>query len=288
MYSAAIVSIAAFPSLWSPSRATWDQSKRILSQAITSRRPSFFLHNCVRLLFTIASLGGLLGLIASFFRSRSTARHNEAPATISWNNFDCCLRPLPSPTPCFSFHARQTIRIFDRYLLPLLAIATLCLVRYYQEQIRRPLDCRALLILFMAAYGITATHNHSPSIAHAQRSPTNSALTASPDTSVDDGWEYNLGAELQHSDHINFPAIAVPAHAYTPVPPPPAGQCTMFWYDYTPHIHPLYGISFDPNACNGPAPFAPVHYSRWPTAHPAPSTSSATRHLPIRDRLLSC
>jgi hypothetical protein len=38
----------------------------------------------------------------------------------------------------------------------------------------------------------------------------------------------------------------------------------MFWHDKTPHINPIYGVSFDPNACYGPAHFAPVHYSRWP------------------------
>jgi hypothetical protein len=47
------------------------------------------------------------------------------------------------------------------------------------------------------------------------------------------------------------------------VPQPPAGECQMFWYDRTPHIHPVYAISFDPHACAGQAPFAPVSYSRW-------------------------
>jgi hypothetical protein len=42
----------------------------------------------------------------------------------------------------------------------------------------------------------------------------------------------------------------------------------MFGYEDVPHIHPLYSISFDPNACYGPAPFAPVTYSRWPAFKP--------------------
>ena len=37
----------------------------------------------------------------------------------------------------------------------------------------------------------------------------------------------------------------------------------MLWYDNTPHIHPLYGVSFDPNACYGPSSFTPITYSRW-------------------------
>ena len=29
-----------------------------------------------------------------------------------------------------------------------------------------------------------------------------------------------------------------------------------------------YGVSFDPNACYGPAPFAPATYSRWLASKP--------------------
>jgi hypothetical protein len=35
------------------------------------------------------------------------------------------------------------------------------------------------------------------------------------------------------------------------------------WYGRTPHIKPAYGISYDPNERYDPAPFVPVHYSRW-------------------------
>jgi hypothetical protein len=83
------------------------------------------------------------------------------------------------------------------------------------------------------------------------------------DTTVDNGWEYNIDVELQHADHINNAGIAVPADAFVPTPPPSTGTCSMIYFDYTPHIHPLYGVSFDPNACYDRAPFAPVKYSRW-------------------------
>jgi hypothetical protein len=52
----------------------------------------------------------------------------------------------------------------------------------------------------------------------------------------------------------------------------------MFWYDKTPHIHPLYGVAFDPAACYGPAPFAPIHYSRWP--YRTPGTLFVVRYTP--------
>jgi hypothetical protein len=99
-----------------------------------------------------------------------------------------------------------------------------------------------------------------------------------PNTSVDNGWEYNFGVELQYANHINEPLIVVPTHGYVPSPPLPAGTCAMNRWDDTPHIHPLYGVSFTPNACYGPAPFAPVHYSRWP--YSTPGTLYVVRYIP--------
>lgn len=97
-----------------------------------------------------------------------------------------------------------------------------------------------------------------------------------PDTSVDNGWEYDFVVELEHANHLNDSRIVLPAHAYVPRPPRTSRNCSPGWvYDLTPHIHPLYGVSFDPDACYGPAPFAPIHYSRWP--YPTPGTLYVVR-----------
>jgi hypothetical protein len=98
-----------------------------------------------------------------------------------------------------------------------------------------------------------------------------------PDTSVDNGWEYNFGVELQHTDHINEPHIVTPVRGYVRSAPLPAGTCPMNLFDDTPHIRPAYGISFIPNACYGPAPFAPAHYSRWP--YRTPGTLYVVRYV---------
>src|ERR1700734_37555 len=115
----------------------------------------------------------------------------------------------------------------------------------------------------MAILAITVTHNTFAFLRARVALAAEIRADGIPDTSVDNGWEYNFGVELQHADHLNVPMIQVPANAYISVPPLPAGTCPMHWYDYTPHIKPLYGVSYDPNECYGPAPFAPVHYSRW-------------------------
>jgi hypothetical protein len=120
----------------------------------------------------------------------------------------------------------------------------------------------------MAIYGIATTHNTFALDRARVAMAAELRAAGVPDTSVDNGWEYNLRVELQHSDFINESRIVVPAHVYVPAPPPTASTCPMTSLDLTPHIKPRYSVSFDPNACDGPAPFAPVNYSRWLASEP--------------------
>ena len=235
--------------------------------------PPLFLHTGVRVLLTIASLGGLLGLLVALSQPRNPQPHNSQPATLpsatpSWKQLAALLVPI-TLVYVLLLLPRATGLLFDRYLLPLLAFALLCLVRFYQERIQPRLPLAGIvLIALMATYGIAVTHNtfslYRARIALAAELRCNGI----PDASVDHGWEYNLLTELQLAGHINEKEMVLPAHAYTPTPPPPPGICHMLFYDRTPHIHPLYGISFQPNVCNGPAPFAPVHYSLWLASSP--------------------
>jgi hypothetical protein len=234
-----------------------------------------FLHTNVRILLTIASLGGLTGLLVSLFRT--TASH-PPDTTVPWRTLAMLLAPI-SAVYTILLLPRATGLIFDRYLLPLLLFATVVLARYYQERVHPQLSTAfSVLVLLMAIYGIAVTHN-TFSLDRA-RVALAAELNAHgvPDTSVDNGWEYNLDVELRYSDHINEPDLSYPPNAYVPVTPPPSGGCQMLWYNYTPHIHPLYGISFQPNVCDGPASFAPVHYSRWLAS--SPGTLYVDRYAP--------
>jgi hypothetical protein len=188
---------------------------------------------------------------------------------MSWRQIGILLGPFTIAYSILLIPRAATFGLGDRYSLGLLVVALLCLVHYYQDRIQPQLPIAIiLLVAVMAIYGVAVTYDTFAF--YRARVDLAAELRANgiADTSVDNGWEYNLDVELQHADFINYPAIVVPAHAYVPTPPPPAGTCPMFFYDETPHIHPLYGVSFDPNACYGPAPFAPVHFSRWPYRTP--------------------
>ena len=150
-----------------------------------------------------------------------------------------------------------------------MVVALPCLVLYYQERIQPRLPLASVLLVgVMALYGIAITHNMFALDRAFLAMAAELRAAGVPDTSVDNGWEYNFGVELQHSDFINDSRIVVPAHVYVPVPPPTASTCPMAFSDRTPHIKPRYSISYDPNACDGPAPFAPVSYSRWLASKP--------------------
>ena len=240
-----------------------------------------FLSRGAQVLVTLISFGGLAGLLTLICVRRPTppaATTSQTTRTPSWTHLGILLAPF-TLLYLLLLVPRASGWLFDRYLLPLLAIALVVLVRLYQDRVspRLPLATFALVAI-MAAWGIALTHNtfslYRARVALAAELRANGV----PDTSVDNGWEYNLDVELQHAPTINYPTLVVPAHAYIHVPPPPPGLCQMDRYDFTPHIHALYGISFQPDDCYGPAPFAPVHYSRWLAS--SPGTLYVVRYLP--------
>ena len=239
-----------------------------------------FINPGMQVLLTIVSFGGLFGIISSFY----PPIHRKFPVADAshagtWRQLAVLLAPYTIFSYLLLIPRAGTEVLFDRYMLGILPVVLLCLVRYYQDRIQTQLPLASVLLIgVIAIYGVTVTHNmfslYRTRVALAAEIRSDGV----PDTSVDNGWEYNLGVELQHADHTNFPTINVPAHAYVPTPPMPPGPCIMMNYDFTPHVRPLYGVSFSPNACYGPAPFAPVHYSRWP--YRTPGTLYVVRYTP--------
>jgi hypothetical protein len=245
--------------------------------------PPVFLGSTVRILLTIASLGGLLGLIASLAASQLSSRRTPPTAvsspTLTWKQLATLLLPFSLAYTLLLLPRAASSVIYDRYALSLLVVALIGLVRYYQQKVHPRLPLVSILLVgAIATYGVAATHNLFS--LYRARVALAAELRAHgiPDTSVDYGWEYNIGVELQHANHLNEPTIAVPANAYVPQPPLPYGTCPMHSPELTPHLKPVYGASFDPNACYGPASFAPVHYSRWLAS--SPGTLYVVRYLP--------
>lgn len=231
------------------------------------------LHIPALIVLTVVCLAGLAGaLIVGIDRSQEKTCGSAASARLSWKQIGVLLLPFSVAYLLLLLAALgTTLTLFDRYALGLCGPAIILLVRLYEERVGHSLPLGAVvLIVVMAALGVSATHN-TFAIGRARVELANELHGAGvPYTAIDGGWDYNFQTELDYASHINNPLITVPAGAYVPSAPPPAGYCRAWWWDETPHLHALYGMSFSPSQCYGKAPFAPVVYRAWPfgaTAH---------------------
>ncbi len=251
-----------------PTGGDWVGVHGVYEFMILKGNPPILLNRAAQALLTVISIGGLLGLI-SLLRSRRPAPTTVASAGVSWKQLGVLLTPFCAVYLLLLVPRAGDFHLTERYLLALLVIALLCMVRYYQDCIRPRLPwVSVMLVGLMAIYGVVNTHN-TFAVDRGRVALADELRAAGvPDTAVDNGWEYNQGVELQHAAFINDYRMVLPAHTYRPAPPLPPGTCEVNGHDLTPHIQPQYGISFDPNACYGPAPFAPVRYSRWLGAEP--------------------
>jgi 4-amino-4-deoxy-L-arabinose transferase-like glycosyltransferase len=259
---------------------SWVNVGGIIDVFILPKMPPLFLSPSLQVAFTVLSIGGLFGVIFSLFHLRRHHAPVNASVSTSWKQLAALVAPLCAAYLLLLFLTAGTAYLlYDRYALGLLALLLPCLIRFYQERIQSQLPSTTmLLIAIMAIYGVVLTHNtfalDRARVALADELHAN----GTPDTALDGSWEANLDVELRHADHVNNPILKTVANGYTPVRPPPPGPCQMSWYYKTPHIHALYGVSFDPAACYGLAPFPPVHYSRWP--YRTPGTLYIVRYTP--------
>jgi hypothetical protein len=239
--------------------------------AVNLHGPSRLVHSSFKVPLTILSIGGLLGVIAVVLRGRKPSFvETVAPEGLSWRSLGILLVPFSlAYLSLLILAVGTTHQIFDRYGIGLYGPLLIVLIRLYQEHVKPDLPfASALLVVLMAAYGICWTHNTFALNRARVKLAQELHESGIPDTSFDGGWEYNFDTELHNATHLNYPLIKFPADAYIPMPPPPPGPCQAYWGYRTPHVKPLYGLSYDPGACYGVAPFAPVEYRAWPRRKP--------------------
>jgi hypothetical protein len=220
---------------------------------------------------TIASIGGLFGLVSALLHPRKAPPSAQQAGNVTWGQLRLLLASYLILYTLLLVPRAVHVSIPDRYALGLVLASLILLVRYYQDRIHPKLPAAGyVLVGILAVYSIVLTHNWFALYRARVVLAAELRSAGLPDTAVDNGWEYNFDVEIQQAGHINDPRVLVPRNAYQTTPPPPPGPCHAVWYDNTPHLHPIYGVSFDPDRCYGLAPFAPVHYDRW--LAPSPGT----------------
>jgi hypothetical protein len=154
--------------------------------------------------------------------------------------------------------------VWDRYLLPLVFVAILLLLRFYQEEFGPRLPVASLiLVVAFGVYAVASLHDDMARV-RARAAALNEVLaTGVPRTAVSGGWDFDGWTELQYSSHVNAPHMRVPAGAveekstHYGITPCEFWSCDMF-----PHMLPIYAIAETPNE-QMEKRFAPVPYRTW-------------------------
>jgi hypothetical protein len=255
--------------------------------SVAQGMPHVFFPLWIQGLLTVISFGGLIGLVLSFFNKQCHQQVVSERASISWKQLGILLGPFAVAYTFLLIYRviaaanDQSVVLFDRYSIGLLLVVLICMVRQLQDRVESRCSLWSFVfIAIMAACGVTITHNTFE--LYRARVAMAAELRAAhvPETSVDNGWEYNLLVELQHAPYINNATMESAVIPNTPGPAVPAGTCTMIFPNDTPHVHPIYGVSLEPGLCAGAAPFAPVHYTQWLASEPG--TLYVVRYPPSR------
>ncbi len=303
--------------LLEPTMRDWVNVHGIFEGSDLQGDPPIFLNRATQIAITAVCFAGGMGLVVCLLRPRADAaaareeipgalgslnsadpenslnaanssgssaslpalRSLEAARRLTLGQLGVLLLPFVLAYTLLLVPRAALVVIYDRYALDLLPLAVLLLLRVYQQYARPQLPVlTGALVALAAVGGVAMTHNNF-AFYRARAALAAELRTAGvPDARVDNGWEYNSSVEIERAGYVNDPHIVTPAQAYTPVSPPAADACPMHGYEGFREIHPLYGVSFDPKACYGEAPFAPVHYSRWPYSNPG--TLYVVRYLP--------
>ena len=86
-------------------------------------------------------------------------------------------------------------------------------------------------------------------------------------TAIDGSYDYNGWSQIEEAGYVNSELIITPGAfvAHTPR----TGPCRMQDERLLPAVKPVYALSFDPEACGGPANFPAVPYHGWLSPHHA-------------------
>jgi hypothetical protein len=215
------------------------------------------------------ALVSLLCIFATILLDRPIAIRRQTVGTLTWHQLAILFGPLTF-VHFVLLSPRGMYAIFDRYLLVPLFLAMVCVLLYSQQRLKaRWPGATYFAVTAIAFYGIVSTHN-TFALDRARVVLANEILaTGVLPSHVDLGMEMNGWYELQISTYVNDYRIRLPAGAYHVYTEPHRSGChELSLFGFFPHLAPRYGIAFEPNLCDGPAPFAPVGYSTWPLRHP--------------------
>lgn len=159
------------------------------------------------------------------------------------------------------------VNLFDRYLLPVLLVATIVVLRLYQRYVRRDLTLLAEVgVLVFACFSVAALHDlyatSRARIAATDRLQ-HAGLTRKE---IRGGFEYDGWTQLEAVGYV------IDTRPQTTWNKPPgniminstrSNSCTFWFSSETPVIQETYGLSYEPMQCGTGHRFMAVPYHTW-------------------------
>ena len=135
--------------------------------------------------------------------------------------------------------------LYDRYLLPVIPLATMGFLRVFRQwtdRDRLPLASWFVLVLF-GFYGVAQAHDYFAQL-RAQVAVTQFLEQRGiPRTRIMAGFEYDSWTQLAVAGHYNDPRIEKPAGSYRPPTNSPGFATQYPLWMYTPAVHPDYVVA---------------------------------------------
>jgi hypothetical protein len=160
--------------------------------------------------------------------------------------------------------------IYDRYLIPLIVVASIVSLRFYQNKFAgRPAIPSVFFVGLFAIYGIAGMHD-TFAMDRARLSAVEELLKAGVSRKdIRAGFEYDAWTELELSGHVNDERIRIPKGAYHQWNPRLAleSPCRFFFEEQTPSLTGRFLLTYQPLACAKQSQFGQVSYQTWLPPH---------------------
>jgi hypothetical protein len=154
---------------------------------------------------------------------------------------------------------------FDRYAIPLLAVALVVVLRLYQQKVAPRLPALSYVLIFIvAAYSVAATHDYY-AMQRARLTAINELRAAGvARTAFFGGFAYDGWTQADRWGYVTSRNINLPPGIHPPPSRDPSSRFCNAPYGYLdPAIEPSYALSLDPVTCQGTSGFGPVPYRTW-------------------------
>lgn len=230
--------------------------------ALLSGARAAWLVRDLRLAVFAAVMLALAGLAVFLVTSyRRPAALLETPPPVSYAGLLILVTPFSLAYLTLIFQRGAFVGIFDRYLLPLLLIGLLLLLRFFQDRVQPNLPRASLILVgLFALYAVAGTHDAFSNYRARIAAIAELRAAGIPDNAIDAGMEHDLMVHIERFGYVNSPEQPAPVPLQFAAFPE---DCQPRSARLAPEMVPGYRLSSDPEACGGPAGFAPVTYRGW-------------------------